>query len=280
MNTPTRPQILGITLQHKLTYNTHIVNICSDKCIQIIRGLNATSWGNKWRRLQLHIERTTLEYTLSIRHLLHPPQTLTNFKLYTKRSIENYDMIHAGYEHTTPTRRKKNAITPNYLKSLQPSTPSTSTSNTNNVEIIHAQLNKLTVTSVCKPPNEQFSFGSNPASTQMNVVIGDFNSHGVEWGYKSTDENGRLAEQWSETNQLSLVHDAKQPKSFNSKRWQQGYNPDLAFVSYNIAHLAEKDVMDAIPKTQHRPISIKLNAAIRSRNVPFRRRYNLKKAKW
>ena len=84
-----------------------------------------------------------------------------------------------------------------------------STSNTNNVEIIQAQLNKLTVTSVYKPPNEQFSFGSNLASTQMNVVIGDFNSHGVEWGYRSTDENGRLVEQWSETNQLSLIHDAK-----------------------------------------------------------------------
>ena len=112
------------------------------------------------------------------------------------------------------------------------------------------------------------------------VIYGDFNSHGVEWGYRSTDENGRLVEQWSETNQLSLVHDAKQPKSFNSKRWQQGYNPDLAFVSYSIAHLVEKDVMDAIPKTQHRSISIKLNAAIRPRNVPFRRRYNLKKAKW
>ena len=67
---------------------------------------------------------------------------------------------------------------------------STSTSNTNNVKIIQAQLNKLTVTSVYKPPNEQFSFGSNLASTQMNVVICDFNSYGVEWGYRSTDENG------------------------------------------------------------------------------------------
>ena len=136
------------------------------------------------------------------------------------------------------------------------------------------------MTSVYKLPNEQFNFGSNLASTQINVVIGHFNSHGVEWGYRSTDKNGRLVEQRSETNQLSLVHDAKQPKSFNSKRWQQGYNPDLAFVSYSIAQLAEKDVMDAIPKTQHRPINIKLNAAIRPRNVPFRRRYNLKKAKW
>ena len=103
---------------------------------------------------------------------------------------------------------------------------------------------------------------------RLNVIIGDFKSHGVEWGYRSTDQNDRLVEKWSETNQLSLVHDAK---SFNSKRWQQGYNPDLAFVSYSIAHLAEKDVMDAIPKTQHRPISIKLNAAIRPRKVPFRR---------
>ena len=42
---------------------------------------------------------------------------------------------------------------------------STSTSNTNNVEIIQAQLNKLTVKSVYMPPNELFSFGSNLAST-------------------------------------------------------------------------------------------------------------------
>ena len=87
----------------------------------------------------------------------------------------------------------------------------TSTSNTNNVEIIQAQLNKLTVTSVYKPPNEKFSFGSNLASTQMNVVIDDFNTHGEEWGYRRTCENGRLVVQRSETNQLSLVHDAKQP---------------------------------------------------------------------
>ena len=69
-----------------------------------------------------------------------------------------------------------------------------STSTSNNVEIIQAQLNKLTATSVYKPSNEQFSFGSNLASTQMNVVIGDFNSYGVEWGYRSTDKNGRLVE--------------------------------------------------------------------------------------
>ena len=35
-----------------------------------------------------------------------------------------------------------------------------------------------------------------------------------------------------------------------------------------------------IPKTQHRPIGIKINSVFRPRIVPFRRRYNLKKAYW
>ena len=74
-----------------------------------------------------------------------------------------------GIATTTPTI--STTVTPPHICD--------STSNTNNVEIIQVQLNKLTVTSVYKPPNEQFSFGSNLASTQMNVVIGDFNSRCV-----------------------------------------------------------------------------------------------------
>ena len=58
------------------------------------------------------------------------------------------------------------------------------------------------------------------------------------------------------------------------------YNPDLAFVSDSIAHQVEKYVMEAIPKTQHRPIDIKINYVIGPRNVPFRRQCNLKKADW
>ena len=56
---------------------------------------------------------------------------------------------------------------------------STSTSTTNNVEIIQGQLNNIMGTSVYKPPNERYSFGSALIFPQMNVVLGDFNSHNV-----------------------------------------------------------------------------------------------------
>ena len=47
-----------------------------------------------------------------------------------------------------------------------------------------------------------------------------------------------------------------------------------------IAHQCEKLVLEVIPKTQHRPIAIKINAAVSPQEVPFRRRYNLKKEDW
>lgn len=157
---------------------------------------------------------------------------------------------------------------------------STSTSNIDNIEIIQAKLNGVTVTSYYKPPNEKFEFKGNTASTPIQVVIGDFNSHSTVWGYRTTNDDGTLVENWSDANRLVLIHDSKLPKSFNSARWKQGYNPDLSFVSSNIAHQCEKLVMDVIPKTQHRPIGIKIKAAVSPQEVPFRRRYNLKKADW
>ncbi|KAJ8408721.1 hypothetical protein AAFF_G00253560 [Aldrovandia affinis] len=80
--------------------------------------------------------------------------------------------------------------------------------------------------------------------------------------------------------QLELIHNAKLPKSFNSCRWRRGYNPDLCFVSRRLAHLSEKAVLNPLPKSQHQPISVTIKPAITKSEVPFRRRFNLKKAKW
>ena len=137
------------------------------------------------------------------------------------------------------------------------------------------------VTSVYKPPPVDLSFP--PTSSQHNkpqIVIGDFNSHSTQWGYKEINKDGAAVEEWIDNNQRTLIHDPKLPSSFMSARWKRGYNPDLAMVSSNINGLCKKIVLDPVPHSQYRPIGIQVNAAIKPNIVPFRRRFNYKKAKW
>ena len=124
-----------------------------------------------------------------------------------------------------------------------------------------------------KPPNQAFDFRSSTTDAPLHLIIGDFNSHSTEWGYRSTNDGGTLVERWCDTNSLTLIHDPKLPKSFNSARRNQGYNPDMSFVSTSIAHQCEKLVLEVIPKTQHRPIAIKIKAAVSPQEVPFRYGY-------
>ena len=155
-----------------------------------------------------------------------------------------------------------------------------SVSENDNIEVLSIELMGISVSSVYKPPIETFSLPNAVTDGRVNVVIGDFNSHSVTWGYGETNEDGESVENWADANHMSLIHDAKLPYSFNSCRWRRGYNPDLMFVSNNIANQCEKVVLDPIPHSQHRPIGLKVNAVITPRTVPFRRRFNLKKAHW
>ena len=140
-------------------------------------------------------------------------------------------------------------------------------------------MNGLTITSIYKPPNEPFSIACVPTSNN-EVLIGDFNSHSTNWGYDQTNSDGEAVEQWAEFQNMNLIHDAKLPKSFNSGRWKKGYNPDLIFVSSNIATICNKLVLEPIPRTRHRPTGIKVNAAVVPKTVPFQRRFNFTKAIW
>ena len=64
--------------------------------------------------------------------------------------------------------------------------------------------------------------------------------HSVDWGYISTDEIGTLVENWSEFNQLSLVHDTNQPGhlilKYGNRTTSQSYYWYL--TSDSIAHQA------------------------------------------
>ena len=158
----------------------------------------------------------------------------------------------------------------------------TSVSEDDNIEVLTIELSSVVVTSVYKPPAADYKFPHSALHVQKkpHIIIGDFNSHSTQWGYKETNKDGEAVEEWMDINQLSLIHDPKLPSSFHSARWRRGYNPDLAIVTSNIAGLCQKIMMDPIPSSQHRPIGIQVNAAVRPTSVPFKRRFNYRKADW
>ena len=92
--------------------------------------------------------------------------------------------------------------------------------------------------------------------------------------------NGVAVVHWAESNSLTLIHDVKLQKSFNSARWKKGYNPDLIFASSSIDNMCVKSVLNPIPRTQHRPICVTVNTVLVPRPTAFRRRFNLRKANW
>ena len=85
---------------------------------------------------------------------------------------------------------------------------------------------------------------------------------------------------WAEASNFSLIHGAKLPMSFESARWKRGYNPDVACVSTRIASMCQRGVLDPIPRTQHRPMTITIRSPVTAMHCSFRRRFNLNKANW
>ena len=87
-------------------------------------------------------------------------------------------------------------------------------------------------------------------------------------------------EEWADSCDLTLIHDAKLLKSFNSARWKKCYNPDLIFASGSIANMCKKSIMDHIPHTQHHQICVSAHPVMVPQTIPFRRRFNAMKADW
>ena len=130
------------------------------------------------------------------------------------------------------------------------------------------------------PTNDPFALPILGHRDVPHIVIGDFNSHSTSWGYDTPDNHGKAVEQWADSCGLTLIHDARLPKSLNSARWKKGYNPNLTFAPESIANMCKKSIMDPIPHTQHRPICVSAHPIMVPQTIPFRRRFNFMKADW
>lgn len=76
-------------------------------------------------------------------------------------------------------------------------------------------------------------------NAKNKIVVGDFNSRLINWGYDNTDYDGELIKQWLDLENMNLVHDPKLPPSFASDRWKRRYNHDLILLNDQLKHIAK-----------------------------------------
>ena len=77
---------------------------------------------------------------------------------------------------------------------------STSVTDDGDVEVLELELKGVGVNSVYKPPVDAFRVRTLRTS-KTQVVIGDFNSHGINWGYNESNLDGDAEEAWAEASQ-------------------------------------------------------------------------------
>jgi len=133
------------------------------------------------------------------------------------------------------------------------------------MDVLTIDLETFSISSIYKPPNTIFNpttISNQDVRQKIRVVIGDFNSHSLNWGYGNMNDDGQKVEEWAEGENLTLIHDPKLPASFNSGRWKRGYNPDLIFAIDTISHLCTKEIGQPILNTQNTPIICKIMSAI------------------
>ena len=151
----------------------------------------------------------------------------------------------------------------------------------NGMEILMVETKDFQIVSVYKQPPTPFNWPNHINITDKNtIVLGDFNSHNVIWGYKENNSDGEAVEEWALDQNLTILHSAKDQPSFNSARWKKGYNPDLIFVPSRLCNNFRKTVCDPIPKSQHRPVSLKSRPVVRALQSKPRVRFNFRRANW
>lgn len=158
-------------------------------------------------------------------------------------------------------------------------------SSQNNVYRIVIEVGGHTITNIYKPPSVVWATDPIPDNflRHPSICLGDFNSHHMSWIYSTNDPNGDTLKCWSENQNLFLVFDANDRKTFFLARWRQGYNPDLCFVSKDHSDRplpVMKKVLEDFPRSQHRPILQQSGIKIYFANSKQKPSWNFTKADW
>ena len=138
--------------------------------------------------------------------------------------------------------------------------------------------NHITTYAVYSPPNNKPDF-SVLNFTYKTVLIGDFNAHSVQWGYKDRNAAGKEIEDILNSTFMELIYKTGDPHTYLHYNGTLS-SPDLLLVSSDISPCTERFILND-PGSGHRPVIANIQL-FKQRKEPqiIRTSWNFKKANW
>jgi hypothetical protein len=93
--------------------------------------------------------------------------------------------------------------------------------------------------------------------TKRTLIVGDFNAHFHDVGYRNINEAGKMMEDFISANNVELLYEKEDPSTYLHYNGST-INPDLTLASPHIAALALRNIIDD-PGCGHRMIITTVN---------------------
>ena len=146
-------------------------------------------------------------------------------------------------------------------------------------EWLCVDVNGYRIVNVYKSPPTRLQASDLPVFPHHVFYAGDFNCPHVNWGYRTSSDNGECLVDWASPNGLVPPHDTKDVATFYSGGWNTGTDPDMTFVSVGPdSRVPDRRILEKFPRSQHRPSLIappRLALPVPSKPV---KRWNFRKA--
>ncbi|GFO13263.1 LOW QUALITY PROTEIN: hypothetical protein PoB_003976800 [Plakobranchus ocellatus] len=140
--------------------------------------------------------------------------------------------------------------------------------------VIHFPDSKLTICNYYAPPDKELRGGGGGGGDSIKVpqedsiIVGDFNSHSLKWGYEDLYTRGEEVEEWQVINNLQLLIDKDDEPTFYSRAWMTTFTQGLAFATSNILREANQQVLAPLITSDHKPIAIAVTTQPAKKSTP------------
>ena len=136
------------------------------------------------------------------------------------------------------------------------------------------------MTNCYSPPDKDLNLHTLQLKDSGLLLVGDFNGHSPSWGYTELNNRGEQIEDWMIENNLILINKPNDMPTYLSRSWKTTSTPDIAIATDDIHKVCQRQVMDQLGGSDHRPAIYTLNVQAPKPSQYNGPSWNYKKANW